>query len=153
MAGYHLAQVNIARSRAPIDSPVMADFVALLDPVNAIADASPGFVWRLQTEDGNATSLHVFGDAGLLVNMSVWEDVESLRRFVYETSHLEVFRRRREWFEKMVEAYLALWWIPAGTLPTVGEAEDRITHLRAHGPSEHAFTLKATFPTPVEAKA
>jgi hypothetical protein len=153
MTAYHLAQVNIARSNAPIDSPVMAEFVGLLDPINAIADTSPGFVWRLQTDEGNATSLHVFGDQGLLVNMSVWTDIESLHAFVYETRHLDVFRRRREWFEKMAEAYLALWWIPAGDIPTVAEAEERISYLRTHGPTEYAFTLKATFPPPVVANA
>jgi uncharacterized protein DUF3291 len=144
-SGYHIAQVNIARVRAPVDSPELADFVALLDPINAIADTSPGFVWRLQTEDGNATALRVFGKDDMLVNMSVWKDVTSLRAFVYETRHLGVFKRRNEWFHPLGEAYLALWWIPAGYIPTVADAEERIMHLRAHGPTPFAFTFTAVF--------
>ena len=144
-APFHLAQVNIARVRAPLDHPQLADFVEQLDPINAIADESPGFVWRLQTDDGNATSLRVFDDDTMLVNMSVWTDVESLRRFVYQTSHLEIFKRRTEWFHRLAEAYLALWWIPAGSIPTVAEAEERITHLRAHGPTPYAFTFAAVY--------
>ena len=126
----------------------MADFVKWLDPINAIADAAPGFVWRLQTEEGNATSLRVLGDEMMLINMSVWESVEALRAFVYKTQHREVFARRAEWFERLAEAYLALWWVPAGEVPTVADGEHRITHLRTHGPTPHAFTLKTEFPAP-----
>jgi len=144
-ARFHLAQVNIARARAPLDHPQLADFVALLDPINAIADASPGFVWRLQTDDGNATSLRIFDDDSMLVNMSVWTDVESLRRFVYQSRHLEVFKRRTEWFHRLAEVYLALWWIPAGAIPTVADAEERITHLRAHGPTPYAFNFASVY--------
>lgn len=143
---YELAQANIARARASIDSPVMAEFVALLEPINAIADASPGFVWRLQSDDGNATSIRVFDDDELLVNLSVWESVEQLRAFVFETRHLEVFQRRKEWFHRIAEAHLALWWIPAGQIPTVADAEKRITYLRVHGPTAYAFTLTDPFP-------
>jgi hypothetical protein len=150
---YHLAQVNIARLRAPVDSPALADFVAELDPVNATADAAPGFVWRLQTEDGNATSVRAFewdqaGSAGVIVNMSAWVSVEALAAFVYSGRHVAVLRRRREWFELMDEAYSALWWIPAGTLPTTGDAEERVCSLRAHGPAPRAFTLRQHFPAP-----
>jgi hypothetical protein len=150
---YHLAQVNIARLRAPIDSPVLAGFVAELDPVNAVADAAPGFIWRLQTEDGNATSVRAFewdqdGSAGVIVNMSVWESVEALAAFVYSGRHVAVLRRRREWFELMGEAYSALWWIPAGTLPTTDDAEERVRSLRAHGPAPQAFTLRQHYPAP-----
>ena len=114
---YLLAQVNIGRLRAPIDSPVVAGFVAALDPVNAVADVAPGFVWRLQTEEGNATSVRAFewdaGDsAGVIMNMSVWESVDALAGFVYSAEHRAVLRRRREWFEPMTQAYTALWWIP-----------------------------------------
>jgi Domain of unknown function (DUF3291) len=120
---YVLAQVNVARLRAPLDSPLLADFVAGLDPVNATADAEPGFIWRLQTEDGNATSVRAFewdaaGSAGVLVNMSVWESVQALAGFVYSGVHRQVLRRRRRWFEPMAEAYTALWWIPRGHVPT-----------------------------------
>jgi hypothetical protein len=148
-----LAQVNIGRLVAPLDSEELADFVAALDPVNAAADAAPGFLWRLQTEDGDATAIHGFGwdtdgSAGVLVNMSVWESVEALAEFVYSDTHRPVLRRRREWFRKMTEAYLALWWIPRGTVPTVADAESRVLHLREHGPTPHAFTLRAPFPAP-----
>jgi uncharacterized protein DUF3291 len=150
---YLLAQVNIGRLRTPLDSPELADFVAGLDPVNAVADAAPGFVWRLQTEDGNATSIRAFEwdagtSAGVIVNMSVWQSVEDLAAFVYSGDHRPVMRRRREWFEHMAEAYAALWWIPAGTVPTTRDAEDRVRYLRAHGPSRYAFTLRVHFPPP-----
>jgi hypothetical protein len=150
---YHLAQVNIARLRAPIDSPELADFVADLDPVNEVADAAPGFIWRLQTEDGNATSVRAFewdqaGSAGVIVNMSVWQSVEALAAYVYSGPHVAVMRRRREWFERMRVSYSALWWVPAGIRPTTGDAEDRVVSLRIHGPTPHAFTLKEHYPPP-----
>jgi hypothetical protein len=155
---YVLAQVNVGRLVAPLDSPQLADFVAGLDPVNAVADGAPGFVWRLQTEDGNATALRAFeqdaggaaegADGGILINMSVWESVEALAEFVYGDEHLAVLRRRREWFERMKDAYAALWWIPRGHVPTVHEAEERVKHLRAHGPTPRAFTLRVHFPRP-----
>ena len=151
---YVLAQVNIGRLVAPLDSPRLADFVAGLDPVNAVADGAPGFIWRLQTEDGNATAIRVFDEdavgaaGGILVNMSVWESVEALAAFVYGPAHIAVLRRRREWFERMKDAYTALWWVPRGHIPTTREAEERIKHLRAHGPTPHAFTLREHFPPP-----
>jgi hypothetical protein len=150
---YVLAQVNVARLRAPLDSPLLADFVADLDPVNATADAAPGFIWRLQTEDGNATSVRAFewdaaGSAGVLVNMSVWESVQALAGFVYSGAHRQVLRRRRRWFEPMAEAFTALWWIPRGHVPTTQEAEARVLHLREFGPTPRSFTLKEHFPPP-----
>ena len=151
---YVLAQVNVGRLVAPLDSPQLADFVAGLDPVNAVADDAPGFVWRLQTEDGNATAIRAFeadaegADGGILINMSVWESVEALAAFVYGEQHLAVLRRRREWFERMKDAYAALWWIPRGHIPTIGEAEERVKQLRAHGPTPQAFTLRVHFPPP-----
>jgi hypothetical protein len=151
---YVLAQVNIGRLAAPLDSEQLAGFAAALDPVNAVADAAPGFIWRLQTEEGNATSLRVFerdaegADGGILVNMSVWESVEALGAYVYGEAHLGVLRRRREWFEKMTEAFAALWWIERGHIPTTGEAENRLRHLRMHGPTPYAFTLRTYFPPP-----
>ena len=151
---YVLAQVNIGRLLAPLDAPPLADFVAALDPVNAVADAAPGFIWRLQTEDGNATAIRAFeqdaegADGGILINMSVWESVEALGEFVYGAAHLSVLRRRREWFERLKEAYTALWWIPRGHVPIVLEAEDRVRHLRRHGPTPYAFTLREHFPPP-----
>jgi hypothetical protein len=141
----HLAQLNIALPREPLESPLLAEFVAALEPANAIADRSPGFGWRLQTEEGDATGIRAFGDDRLIVNMSVWESVEALRAFVYSGDHLAVMRRRREWFERMGEAFLALWWVPAGNVPTLGEAEERLDHLREHGPTPRAFTLRQHF--------
>src|SRR5262249_47123454 len=134
-----LAQVNIGRLRAPLDSPQLAGFMAAPDPVNARADARRGFVWRLQTEDGNATAVRAFewdqaGSAGVIMNMSVWESVEALAAFVYSEQHRQVLRRRREWFERMQEAYLALGRIPPGRAPTTGDARARIRHLRARAP-------------------
>ncbi len=150
---YVLAQVNIARMLAPLDSPQLAGFAAALEPVNAAADAAPGFIWRLQTEDGNATAIRAFawdqaGSAGLLVNMSVWESVEALAAYVYAEPHRQVLRRRREWFAKMAEAYTALWWVSRGHIPSTAEAEERVLHLREYGPSPNAFTLREHFPPP-----
>ncbi len=147
MTGLHLAQVNVARLVAPLDSPQLADFVANLDPVNAIADASPGFVWRLQTETGDATALRIFDDDWIIVNMSVWGSLEALRGYVYRSAHADVLRRRQEWFERMAEAHVALWWIEAGTLPTLDDARERLMTLRAEGPTQRAFTLREPYPT------
>jgi hypothetical protein len=147
-AGWHLAQVNIAIPREPIDSPALADFVALLEPINAVADVSPGFVWRLQDESGDATSIRPFDDERIMINMSVWESVEALWKFVYDSRHLDVMRRRREWFTRMAEAFMCLWWIPASELPSVEDARERIDHLRAHGPTPWAFTFKQCFAAP-----
>jgi hypothetical protein len=142
----HLAQVNIARLAAPLDSPQLADFVANLGPINALADRSDGFVWRLQTEEGDATSLRIFDDEWLIVNMSVWESIEALRDYVYRSAHADVLRHRQEWFVKMIEAHVALWWIDAGTLPTVADARERLEMIRTNGPTPHAFSLKEPFP-------
>ena len=144
---YHLAQLNIGRLVAPVDSLLLADFMALLDPVNATADASPGFVWRLQTDEGNATSLHIYGDDELIVNMSVWESKDALWNYVYSGDHLAAMRRRREWF-KRIEQFMCLWWVPAGHLPDIPEAEERLTQLRDEGPGPASFTFKRDFPPP-----
>jgi hypothetical protein len=152
---FELAQVNIGRLVAPLDDAQLADFVALLEPVNAVADNALGFVWRLQTDDGDATSIRAFewdaGDsAGVIVNMSVWTGVDELAAFVFGDMHREVLRRRREWFHRMSEAYTVCWWVPAGHRPTTDEAEERIRNLRANGPSAEAFTLKESYPRPDE---
>lgn len=148
MTDFHLAQVNVARLVAPIDSPQLAEFVANLEPVNAVADASPGFVWRLQTEAGDATSLRIFDDEWLIVNMSVWESLGTLRDYVYRTAHADVLRRRLEWFDRPADAHLALWWIEAGSIPLLPDAEERLLQLRSEGPSPDVFTLKETYPSP-----
>ena len=151
MAAHHLAQVNVATLRAPLDTPELADFVAELEPINALADGSPGFVWRLQTEDGDATAIRAFDDERVIVNLSVWESLEALRNFVYASRHLDVLRRRRAWFQRMADPYLALWWLPAGTIPTVAQAKDRLELLQRQGPGAAAFTFRVPFPAPEQA--
>jgi heme-degrading monooxygenase HmoA len=146
MTGFHLAQINIARMRTPIDDPVMAGFVARLEEINALADRSPGFVWRLQTEAGDATYLRPFDDDRIIVNMSVWESVDALKDFTYRTSHAELLRQRKEWFEQFSGVFLALWWVPRGHIPGMDEAKKRIAHLQEHGPSQYAFTFRAIQP-------
>jgi uncharacterized protein DUF3291 len=126
----------------------MAEFMAALDRINALAESSRGYVWRLQTEDGNATAFRAFGDERTLLNLTVWETVDRFADFVYRSEHVEAMRRRSEWFERMSEAYLVLWWVPAGHHPTVAEAEERLRHLRAQGPTRHAFTVRCSFPPP-----
>lgn len=148
--GHHLAQLNVGRILAPIDSPQLADFVAGLDPVNALAEATPGFVWRLQTEDGDATAIRPFDDEMVLVNMSVWESLDALADFVYRSDHVQVMRRRREWFEPTSDAFLVLWWIPGGSIPSIADAQVRLEHLKLHGPSPRAFTFRQHFPPPGE---
>lgn len=140
----HLAQINIGRLLAPIDDPLIADFVNQLDEINALAESSPGFVWRLKDDTSNdATQINVFGDPLIIVNMSVWETVEDLKNFAYKSAHVQVFRDRARWFEKMEEAHMALWWMPVGVFPTAEEGRDRLMHLREHGESEWAFTFKS----------
>ncbi|MEV6613417.1 DUF3291 domain-containing protein [Streptomyces sp. NPDC051051] len=141
-----LAQVNLARLKFPLDSPELKDFVDALAPVNADAEAADGFVWRLQSEEGNATDVPVFGDDWLIVNLTMWRDQDALTAYMYQGRHREMLARRREWFERVQEAMTALWWVPAGHRPTVAEAEARLLHLRAHGPTPYAFTLRTSFP-------
>lgn len=143
---HELAQLNIGVIRAPMDSPVMAEFAENLDRINALAEASPGFVWRLQTEEGNATAIRPFEDENLLVNMSVWRDVASLKAYVYDSAHVGFMRRRREWFELMKEAYLVLWWVPRGHRPDIAEAIAKLELLKAKGPGPEAFTFAQPFP-------
>lgn len=143
---YHLAQINIARLRAPLDDPSMAEFVANLGPINAVADGSPGFIWRFQDEHGDATAVRPYDDDRIVINFSVWEDLASLYDFVYRSAHANVLRRRREWFERLTGMAIALWWVPADHRPSIAEAMARLEHLERHGPSPHAFTFTQTFP-------
>lgn len=145
MSTYHLAQVNIGRIKGPLDGPVMAGFVGRLDEINALAERSPGFVWRLQSSEGNATYIRPYDDDRILVNMSVWETIEALQNYVYRTAHAELLRQRQAWFEKFAGAYAALWWVPAGHIPGIDEARKRLAHLDEHGPTQFAFTFKAIF--------
>ena len=150
MSIYHIAQINIARMLAPFDDPLMAEFMSQLESINALADSSPGFVWRLQTESGDATSIRIYDDDMIAVNMSVWESVEALREFAYKSSHAGIMRDRKRWFEKFDGPYMALWWIPAGQIPTPQEGKERLEYLRAHGETEYAFSFKNLFPAPTE---
>lgn len=144
MSAFELAQLNIAAMKAPLESPVMADFVANLGRINALAEQSPGFVWRLTTE-GDATAIRPLGES-TLVNMSVWKDAESLFAYVYQSEHLEIMRRRKEWFEHIKDASMVLWWVPAGRRPSEAEAAERLEGLRRNGPAPEAFTFKKAFP-------
>ena len=146
---YELAQLNVALMLEPLESPRFADFVHNLDRVNALADAAEGFVWRLQTDDGDATALRPVGD-DVLVNLSVWRDVASLRDFVYGGPHVDIMKKRKKWFEKMRQAHMVLWWVPAGERPDVDEALARLEHLRRHGPTAHAFTFAEPFEPPAQ---
>jgi hypothetical protein len=142
---YHLAQINIGTVKGPMDSEVMYGFASRLDEINAIADGAPGFVWRLQTPEGNATAIHVFEDERLLINMSVWEDIESLHQFTYYSKHVELYRQRADWFDKMSIPIMVLWWVPAGHIPSPDEAKEKLIHLEQHGPTPLAFTFKQRF--------
>ena len=150
----HLAQVNIGRMKGPLESAVMAGFAARLDEINALADQSPGFVWRLQAGEGNATYLRPYDDDRILFNLSVWQGIEHLREYVYRSVHVELLRNRHEWFTKFDAAHLALWWVPADHRPSVDEAKKRLAYLEQHGPTSFAFNFKVTFPPdPVVVKA
>jgi hypothetical protein len=148
MSTHELAQLNIGVIRGPIDSPVMAQFAANLDRINALAERTPGFVWRLQTKEGNATAIRPFPDPNIAINLSVWRDVESLNAFVYRTAHVEIMRRRKEWFEPMREAFMVLWWVREGHRPSAQEAIARLETLRARGPTPEAFTFRQPFAPP-----
>jgi heme-degrading monooxygenase HmoA len=147
MSNFELAQLNIAYLKAPIDSPLLADFVANLDRINLLADGTDGFRWRLKTDEGNATSLRPFGD-DVIVNMTVWRDLDALKQFVYHSAHTEIMKRRREWFALAPEAYAVLWWVPSGHRPSLAEAADRLEQLRRQGPSSTAFTFGTIFGAP-----
>lgn len=153
MSAFHLAQINLGSLKAPLDDPAMAEFNANLAPINALAEASPGYVWRY-TDEGrdDATLSRPFGP-GLLINFSVWRDLESLWNFTYRTDHLDLLRRRREWFDHLDGVRQAMWWIPAGHVPTLGEAGERLELLRAHGPTAEAFTFRDPFDPPAAPEA
>lgn len=145
---FHLAQANIGLLRAPIEDPIMEGFRSQLDSINALADCSPGFVWRLQTEDGNALAIRPFADERMAINMSVWESLEALQQYVYGSAHVGPLRDRKQWFESIEGPILVLWWIPVGHVPTVAEAQERLAHLKERGPSPGAFTFRTPFPSP-----
>jgi hypothetical protein len=142
---FQLAQVNIGRARGEMTEPVMAGFASRLAEINALADASPGFVWRLQTEDGDATAVRPYADPRILINLSVWTDLAALRAYVYRSPHAAVMRSRRDWFERFDGVYVGLWWVPAGHRPTVAEAVERLAHLEQHGPTGFSFSFAEPF--------
>jgi hypothetical protein len=144
-SGFNLAQVNIGRALGEMTDPVMAEFAAALPAINALAEATPGFVWRLQTEDGDATAIRPYEDNRILINLSVWTDLAALRGYVFQSGHSAYLRRRREWFERFERVYVALWWVPAGHRPSVTEAVERLAHLEADGPTAYAFGFATPF--------
>ena len=147
MSNYQLAQLNIAKMKYPIESVEMTDFVDNLESINALAETSPGFVWRLQSEDGDATSIDFFG-SDVLVNMSIWENVESLHSYVYKTAHAKIMSRRKEWFYRVEQAYTVLWWTPEGVIPTLDQAKSKLELLETAGPGVEAFSIKQAYPSP-----
>jgi len=151
MSHYQLAQINVAELKAPLDSPQLKDFVDNLDRINALAEGQPGFVWRLTGDGNDATELRPMGEK-IIVNYSIWRDVETLKNFVYSTAHVEILKRKREWFERMRLNYV-LWWVPAGHIPTVQDAVAKLEHLRAHGPSADAFHFGEAYSAPDAADA
>jgi len=148
MPDFHLAQVNIARMLGPLDGPLLAGFVARLDEINALADASPGFVWRFQTAEGNATALRPYDDERILFNLSVWASLEDLRQYVYRSAHSQLIGRRKDWFTKFEQPFMALWWVPAGHIPSVAEAKQRLALLQDQGETPEAFSFKKSFAAP-----
>jgi uncharacterized protein DUF3291 len=148
MSAFELAQLNIGIIKGPMDSAVMAPFAQNLERINALAEQSPGFVWRLQTEKGDATDIRPFENPNMLLNMSTWRDAESLIAFVYRSGHADIMRRRREFFERMPEPIMVLWWVPQGHRPSIAEAIARLETLRRNGPSPEAFTFRQSFPAP-----
>jgi uncharacterized protein DUF3291 len=148
MSAHEIAQLNVGRAVAPLDSPVMAGFVNWLDEINALAERHPGFVWRLKGDNGNNTSLKVTDDPQFIVNLSVWTSIEALSDFTYRSAHKTVFKRRHEWFERMDQPNMVLWWQAAGTIPSAEEALARLERLTTLGPTPEAFTFKRRFAAP-----
>lgn len=144
---FHVAEFNIARLKAPLDSPSMKEFVDFLAPVNAFAEQSPGFVWRLIAPDGQSSSYisAIYEDPMIAPNFTVWEDIESLKVFVYKTVHSYFLRDRKKWFDQVSEYQTVLWWVPAGYIPTIEEAKEKLVHLQENGPTPTAFTLQVPF--------
>ena len=145
---YHIAQFNVARMIASLDDAVMRGFVDGLEPINTMADEGPGFIWRLKDDGGAATSIQVFEDEAILVNMSVWESMDALKEFVYRSAHLGFLRNKKAWFQPLAEPSLVLWWVRGGHIPTIAEGKQRLELLRTRGPSSEAFTFSQSFPVP-----
>ena len=144
---YHLAELNIGRLKAPLDNPDMKEFTDFLAPVNKLAEDSPGFVWRLQDESGNSSSYveTPFDDQEIIVNFSVWEDLESLKNFTFQTVHAYYLKNRAKWFHRMESHHMVLWWVPEGYIPSLDEAKQKLEFLEEHGSTPEAFTFKKPF--------
>ena len=149
MTTFQIAQVNVAQAKADMESELMRGFVSRLDEINALADRADGFIWRLKEDSGSATAIRVFDDPLLLINMSVWADLEALKNYVYKSLHVELIKDREAWFNKMGESHQALWWIPAGHIPSTEEARKKLEYIRKHGPSAQAFTFAKPYPMPM----
>ncbi len=147
MQKFQLAQINIAKAKAAMDSVIMIGFVDRLDEINELADNSPGFVWRLKAEAGD-TTINAFEDPSLIVNMSVWQDLESLKHYVYKSVHIQLLKEKNSWFDKMSEAHQVLWWVPMGHMPSVEEGKERLEYIRKHGATEFGFNFARNFPVP-----
>ena len=148
MQTHYLAQINIGRLIAPLDDPRIAGFVSQLGPINELADNSPGFVWRLQSEQGNATDVPYNDDPTMMVNMSVWESLETLRQFTYKSQYLGVFRERAMWFQKLDLPHYCLWWVPVGHIPTVEEGRMKLEYYQRHGSTPESFWFSEPYPVP-----
>jgi len=149
MTTYQLAQINIARMRGVnIEDPIMKEFVDNLDSINYIAEQSEGFIWRLKDDDNNATAFNPYDDEQIIINISVWQNFETFRNFIFESKHIEYMKRRKEWFQSFGKAYTGMWWIKAGIFPTIEDAVDKLSYLQEHGPSEFIFDFKKQFPKP-----
>ena len=153
MTEWHVAQLNVGRSVGLMDDARMHGFVSRLDEINALSERSPGFVWRLQSEAGNATDIHLTDDPLFIINLSVWRSIDELHAFTYRSDHKELFKLRRHWFEPHDGPNMVIWWLPAGMIPSPAEALERLGHLAAHGPTPDAFTFKQRFPPPDEVAA
>ncbi len=145
MTQYHIAQINIAQAQDEMDTELMRGFVERLDEINSLADSAPGFVWRLQSDEGDATGFQVFDDPKLIINISVWENIESLKNYVYKSHHVELIRDRDAWFNKIAQVHQALWWVPAGHIPDIAEGKERLAYLQKNGVSSKAFSFAKNF--------
>jgi len=141
----HLAQLNIAKAKYSLEAPEIKEFVDNLEPVNNLAESSNGFIWRLKDESGDATSIHVFSDPNIIVNMSVWDSIDALKNFMFRTHHRDFLRRKKEWFHNIPEDSYVLWWVPIGHIPTIEEAVEKLEFLRGNGDTPNAFTFKSNF--------
>lgn len=141
----HLAQLNIAKAKYSLDAPEIKEFIDNLDPINQLAESSDGFIWRLKDESGDATNIQAFDDPNIIVNMSVWDSVDALKNFMFRTHHRDFLRRKKEWFHNIPEDSYVLWWIPAGHIPSIDEAIEKLEYLRKNGDTPQAFSFKSNF--------